>query len=258
MPSHLDEMIASLEAAPGVEVPEVPVELSQELVESLCSDDDERIDPVIKTLRDRIETLESACETLRGMVKQLHEGGRQLACINQQLHTLLTPEQAATVKLTGINGCACDFCAERKKHEENWCPRCAKVRMDPTKKNWENMDVCDECEKTRVVKPATVFHTVTWIESPTTISMNLGHEGAITDRWDAQRMRSALQLLADEELVTQPEGTAIRVGILEIAPPVSGVVSDLHIVCANVDAVIDSIQRKIDEVRANRPNRAGT
>ena len=44
------------------------------------------------------------------------------------------------------NGCSCDFCIGKKKHEDNWCARCANVRMDPSK-HWENLDVCDACDE---------------------------------------------------------------------------------------------------------------
>lgn len=41
--------------------------------------------------------------------------------------------------------CECDFCTGKKRWSDNWCPRCAKVRMQPPKW-WENLDVCDACE----------------------------------------------------------------------------------------------------------------
>jgi hypothetical protein len=43
-------------------------------------------------------------------------------------------------------GCDCDFCTGRKRHEDNWCSRCAEVRMEPPK-HWENVDVCDACDE---------------------------------------------------------------------------------------------------------------
>lgn len=48
--------------------------------------------------------------------------------------------------LRNDNGCTCDFCTGKKKHEDNWCFRCAEVRMQ-LPKWWENADVCDECER---------------------------------------------------------------------------------------------------------------
>lgn len=44
-----------------------------------------------------------------------------------------------------VTGCPCDFCTGKKKHEDNWCARCAAVKMPPPKW-WENMDICDQCE----------------------------------------------------------------------------------------------------------------
>lgn len=44
------------------------------------------------------------------------------------------------------NRCTCDFCTGKKRHEDNWCAYCANVQLKPPK-HWENMDVCDECEK---------------------------------------------------------------------------------------------------------------
>ena len=46
----------------------------------------------------------------------------------------------------GANGCSCDFCTRKKKHEDNWCSYCANVQMKPPKW-WENLDVCDDCEE---------------------------------------------------------------------------------------------------------------
>jgi hypothetical protein len=43
------------------------------------------------------------------------------------------------------NGCGCAFCTGRKRWEDNWCSRCALVRLAPPK-HWENCDVCDACE----------------------------------------------------------------------------------------------------------------
>ena len=42
--------------------------------------------------------------------------------------------------------CKCDFCSGRKRWADNWCGRCGDVKLEPPKW-WENMDVCDECEK---------------------------------------------------------------------------------------------------------------
>lgn len=43
------------------------------------------------------------------------------------------------------NGCGCDFCTRKKRHEDNWCSYCANVKMEPPK-HWENLDMCDDCE----------------------------------------------------------------------------------------------------------------
>lgn len=48
--------------------------------------------------------------------------------------------------------CACDFCTGKKDWNDNWCPWCGKVQMEPPKW-WENMDMCDECEASEDVKP---------------------------------------------------------------------------------------------------------
>lgn len=48
---------------------------------------------------------------------------------------------------TPINGCHCDFCTRKKKYSDNWCSFCGNVKMDPLTKNWENMDICDDCER---------------------------------------------------------------------------------------------------------------
>jgi len=45
--------------------------------------------------------------------------------------------------------CPCDFCTGKKRREDNWCARCAEVQLVPPK-HWENMDVCDECERVLV------------------------------------------------------------------------------------------------------------
>lgn len=42
--------------------------------------------------------------------------------------------------------CQCDFCTGKKKREDNWCARCAEVRLGPGK-YWENLDCCDACEE---------------------------------------------------------------------------------------------------------------
>lgn len=42
--------------------------------------------------------------------------------------------------------CACDFCSGRKKYSDNWRAYCAVVKMTPPKW-WENLDLCDACEK---------------------------------------------------------------------------------------------------------------
>lgn len=46
--------------------------------------------------------------------------------------------------------CPCDFCTGKKKLADNWCPGCAEVQL-VLPKHWENLDVCDECEKTMSV-----------------------------------------------------------------------------------------------------------
>lgn len=42
--------------------------------------------------------------------------------------------------------CSCDFCSGRKALNDNWCSYCAEVKM-VLPKWWENMDLCDACEK---------------------------------------------------------------------------------------------------------------
>jgi hypothetical protein len=54
--------------------------------------------------------------------------------------------RAAGIPASTINGCTCDFCTGKKKHEDNWCARCANVRLGPDK-HWENLDCCDACEE---------------------------------------------------------------------------------------------------------------
>ena len=57
-----------------------------------------------------------------------------------------TPAAQELAAQPSRNGCDCDFCSGRKKWSDNWCARCAEVRMLPPK--WhENLDVCDECER---------------------------------------------------------------------------------------------------------------
>lgn len=58
---------------------------------------------------------------------------------------IATKEDFKRVQREG-NGCTCDFCSGRKDVNDNWCPRCAKVKMAPPKW-WEDMDVCDECDR---------------------------------------------------------------------------------------------------------------
>lgn len=55
-------------------------------------------------------------------------------------------------------GCICDFCTGRKSWSENWCPRCAKVRM-AAPKWWENLDVCDECEQVTALEALRLVQT---------------------------------------------------------------------------------------------------
>lgn len=45
-----------------------------------------------------------------------------------------------------MSECTCDFCTGKKDWNDNWCARCVAVQM-PAPKWWENMDVCDECER---------------------------------------------------------------------------------------------------------------
>lgn len=49
--------------------------------------------------------------------------------------------------------CECDFCTGVKTWDDNWCPRCANVKMLPPK-NWVNLDVCEACEKEEGVTPS--------------------------------------------------------------------------------------------------------
>ena len=42
--------------------------------------------------------------------------------------------------------CECDFCSGKKRWEDNWCPCCGNVQLQPPKW-WENLDVCTDCEK---------------------------------------------------------------------------------------------------------------
>lgn len=53
------------------------------------------------------------------------------------------PKHGATEQITR---CECDFCTGKKLHSDNWCARCAEVKM-VLPKWWENLDVCDACEK---------------------------------------------------------------------------------------------------------------
>jgi hypothetical protein len=58
----------------------------------------------------------------------------------------LAAAEAAGLPAGAVTGCTCDFCTGKKKHADNWCARCAAVRMQPPKW-WENEDVCDACER---------------------------------------------------------------------------------------------------------------
>lgn len=40
--------------------------------------------------------------------------------------------------------CDCAFCTGAKKWEDNWCPCCGNVKLEPPRW-WENLDVCDSC-----------------------------------------------------------------------------------------------------------------
>lgn len=61
----------------------------------------------------------------------------------------LNPDVPSTV----WNGCSCDFCTGKKRYEDNWCAYCAEVQLPPSK-HWENLDVCEECEKTLTAERA--------------------------------------------------------------------------------------------------------
>lgn len=100
----------------------------------------------------------------------------------------------------------------------------------------------------------TVFHVLTWMESANAVSIQLGLEGAISNRPDAERVRDACHLLAQETILAHPrQGTQIRVGILEIeAPSVDNAAASMHITCTNVDAIVDDIQQQINAARAKR------
>jgi len=59
-------------------------------------------------------------------------------------------ERLAAAELAGlsastVNGCDCDFCTGRKKHDDNWCACCGEVKLRDDQW-WENMDVCDACD----------------------------------------------------------------------------------------------------------------
>jgi hypothetical protein len=45
-----------------------------------------------------------------------------------------------------VRQCTCDFCTGAKRREDNWCARCGDVQL-ASPKNWENLDVCEECER---------------------------------------------------------------------------------------------------------------
>lgn len=64
----------------------------------------------------------------------------------EEMLNKLEVARAAGLPASTVNGCSCDFCTDVKKHEDNWCSRCGNVRMSAPKW-WENMDVCDECER---------------------------------------------------------------------------------------------------------------
>ena len=64
----------------------------------------------------------------------------------KELLLRLEAARAAGLPASTVNGCTCDFCTGKKKFEDNWCARCAKVRMKAPK-YWENEDVCDACEQ---------------------------------------------------------------------------------------------------------------
>jgi hypothetical protein len=92
----------------------------------------------------------------------------------------------------------------------------------------------------------TVFHTVTWIESPTTIGMTLGLEGAIAKREDAERVVEAMREYA---ALTRKPAESIRIGILEIPAPDEAMIEAANmahvVVCNDVEPIIEVIRKKI-------------
>lgn len=54
-------------------------------------------------------------------------------------------DDLARLLTAGPRACGCDFCTGKKRWNDNWCPRCAEVQMQPPKW-WEDLDVCDKCE----------------------------------------------------------------------------------------------------------------
>lgn len=65
----------------------------------------------------------------------------------------LRAAETAGLPASTVNGCSCDFCTGIKKHSDNWCARCALVKMEPPKW-WENMDMCDDCERAMLIEEA--------------------------------------------------------------------------------------------------------
>lgn len=70
-------------------------------------------------------------------------GGSSAFCA---LARALRELESAAVSAKRRRLCDCDFCSGRKKWNDNWCAYCAAVKMTPPKW-WENMDLCDACER---------------------------------------------------------------------------------------------------------------
>jgi hypothetical protein len=95
---------------------------------------------------------------------------------------------------------------------------------------------------------STVFHTVTWIETDTGITMSLGLEGTISTRADAERVAQAYRAWLAAGYVAEgapDKAYCARVGILEIAAPDPRLKHPEP--CADIDAVIAGIQARIEK-----------
>ncbi len=99
-----------------------------------------------------------------------------------------------------------------------------------------------------------VYHTVTWIETATTVAMNLGFEGAIQHREDGERIVETLrQLAALHEQERQTHQKFVRIGLLEIPAPDSSLTNHIPAIdSAGADLVILAIREKIAKVLADR------